>query len=90
MSTQLREIQSILEAKATPVAKAAHEKFVPGTKEKIYISYPNFHSDVKIGNTILIDDGKLEVSVLNIENSLLYSTCASSITCARVQCFPFL
>lgn len=43
-----------------------NEKVI-GTKEKIYISYPNFHSDVKIGNTILIDDGKLEVSVLNIE-----------------------
>src|SRR6186713_2872096 len=38
-----------------------NEKVI-GTKEKIYISYPNFHSDVKIGNTILIDDGKLEVS----------------------------
>jgi len=45
-----------------------NEKVI-GTKEKIYISYPNFHSDVKIGNTILIDDGKLEVSVLNIEKN---------------------
>ncbi len=43
-----------------------NEKVI-GTKEKIYVSYPNFHSDVKIGNTILIDDGKLEVSVLTIE-----------------------
>jgi pyruvate kinase len=45
-----------------------NEKLV-GTKEKIYISYPNFHSDVKIGNTILIDDGKLEVRVLSIEKN---------------------
>ena len=45
-----------------------NEKVV-GTKEKIYVSYPNFHSDVKIGNTIMIDDGKLEVSVLNIEKN---------------------
>ncbi|MBS1935002.1 MAG: pyruvate kinase, partial [Bacteroidetes bacterium] len=37
-----------------------NEKLV-GTKERIYVSYPNLHSDVKIGNTILIDDGKLEV-----------------------------
>ena len=36
MSTQLKEIQKILEAKANPEAKAAHQKFVPGTKEKIY------------------------------------------------------
>jgi pyruvate kinase len=45
-----------------------NEKVI-GTKEKIYVSYPNFHSDVKIGNTILIDDGKLEVRVLSIEKN---------------------
>ncbi|MFV0606296.1 MAG: pyruvate kinase [Niabella sp.] len=37
-----------------------------GTKEKIYLSYPNFHSDVKVGNKIMIDDGKLEVIVKKI------------------------
>jgi len=37
-----------------------------GTKECIYISYPNFHSDVKPGNLILIDDGKLEVKVTEV------------------------
>lgn len=37
-----------------------------GTKEKIYVSYPNLASDVKIGNIILIDDGKIEVKVVNI------------------------
>jgi pyruvate kinase len=37
-----------------------------GTKEKIYISYPNFHKDVKSGDTIMIDDGKLEVIVKKI------------------------
>jgi pyruvate kinase len=37
-----------------------------GNKEKVYVSYPNFHKDVKIGNTILIDDGKLEVKVKEI------------------------
>jgi pyruvate kinase len=42
---------------------------VTGNKEKIYVSYPNFHSDVKIGNLILIDDGKLEVRVLSIEKN---------------------
>jgi 3-methyladenine DNA glycosylase AlkD len=36
MSILLKEIQNILKAKATPEAKAAHEKFVPGTLEKIY------------------------------------------------------
>jgi len=43
----------------------SREKVV-GTKEKIYISYPNLHNDVEVGNKILIDDGKLEVVVVGI------------------------
>jgi pyruvate kinase len=42
-----------------------NEKLV-GTKERIYVSYPNLHKDVKPGNIILIDDGKLEVKVVSI------------------------
>lgn len=38
-----------------------------GSKEgKIYVSYPNLAADVVIGNKILIDDGKLEVEVVEI------------------------
>lgn len=37
-----------------------------GTKEKIYVSYPNLAGDVQVGNKILIDDGKLEVQVIEI------------------------
>src|SRR5215211_8983361 len=37
-----------------------------GTKDRIYVSYPNLHKDVKVGNKILIDDGKLEVEVRKI------------------------
>ena len=40
-----------------------------GTKERIYVSYPNLHEDVRIGNTIMIDDGKLEVKVISIEKN---------------------
>jgi pyruvate kinase len=40
-----------------------------GNKERIYVSYPNLHDDVKIGNIIMIDDGKLEVKVLSIEKN---------------------
>ena len=39
---------------------------VVGTLEKIYVSYPNLHNDVKPGEKILIDDGKLEVVVTEI------------------------
>lgn len=42
---------------------------VVGTKEKIYVSYPNLHEDVEIGNKIMIDDGKLEVVVVDITPS---------------------
>jgi pyruvate kinase len=39
---------------------------VIGTKERIYVSYPNLHEDVVIGNTIMINDGKLEVKVKKV------------------------
>ncbi|HWK05938.1 MAG TPA: pyruvate kinase [Puia sp.] len=42
---------------------------VVGTKEKIYVSYPNLHHDVVVGNKILIDDGKIEVMVVNVDPS---------------------
>jgi pyruvate kinase len=37
-----------------------------GTKEAIYVSYPNFANDVKVGEKILIDDGKIEVLITQI------------------------
>ncbi|HEV8084841.1 MAG TPA: pyruvate kinase [Chitinophagaceae bacterium] len=37
-----------------------------GNLERIYVSYPNLHNDVVIGNIIMIDDGKLEVKVSKI------------------------
>jgi pyruvate kinase len=45
-----------------------NEKLV-GTKEKIYVSYPNLHEDITVGNKILIDDGKIEVMVKNIKKN---------------------
>lgn len=42
-----------------------NEKCV-GTLEKIYVSYPNLAGDVKVGNIIMIDDGKIEVAVSDI------------------------
>ncbi len=43
----------------------SNEKCV-GTKEKIYVSYPNLAGDVRVGNIIMIDDGKIEVRVVDI------------------------
>jgi len=37
-----------------------------GTKDGIYISYPNFSKDAKVGESILLDDGKIETKVTEI------------------------
>ncbi len=37
-----------------------------GKLEHIYISYPAFHDDVRVGEKILLDDGKIEVLVKEI------------------------
>ncbi len=37
-----------------------------GTLEHIYISYPAFHDDIRVGEKILLDDGKIEVLVKEI------------------------
>jgi len=58
----------VIEVVEGDILTFTNEKVI-GNKEKIYVSYPNFHSDVKIGNIILIDDGKLEVRVLSIEKN---------------------
>lgn len=35
-----------------------------GTKDRVYMSYTLFASDVQIGDTVLIDDGKLKLEVI--------------------------
>lgn len=62
-----------IENNALPIAAGdiltfSNEKCV-GTKEKIYVSYPNLAGDVTLGNKIMIDDGKLEVVVKSIERN---------------------
>jgi pyruvate kinase len=55
----------MLEIKEGDILTFTNEKLV-GTMEKIYVSYPDLHTDVKVGEKILIDDGKLEVVVVEI------------------------
>ena len=43
------------------------EKMV-GTKSKLYVSYPNLATDVQPGERIFLDDGKMELKVLEILN----------------------
>ena len=54
-----------LPVKAGDILTFTNDKCV-GTIERIYVSYPNLAGDVKIGNTIMIDDGKIEVKVVDI------------------------
>ncbi|HWB28196.1 MAG TPA: pyruvate kinase [Chitinophagaceae bacterium] len=61
------EIQNgALEIEKGDILTFTSKQKVVGTKEKIYVSYPNLHSDVKVGDKILIDDGKLEVVVIDV------------------------
>src|SRR5574338_607108 len=54
-----------IEVKPGDTLTFTNEKIV-GNHKRIYVSYPNLHEDVRTGNTILIDDGKLEVKVMKI------------------------
>lgn len=54
-----------LDIKEGDILTFTNEKMV-GSMEKIYVSYPNLHSDVQIGEKILLDDGKMEVVVTDI------------------------
>jgi pyruvate kinase len=54
-----------LSVKEGDILTFTNEKCV-GTLEKIYVSYPNLAGDVRIGNVIMIDDGKIEVKVVDI------------------------
>ena len=39
-----------------------------GTKDKLYITYKTFPKDVKVGDKVLLDDGKLELKILKTNN----------------------
>jgi len=54
-----------LDLKVGDILTFTNEKCV-GNFEKIYVSYPNLADDVRVGNIILIDDGKIEVKVVDI------------------------
>ncbi|NCI46401.1 pyruvate kinase [Sediminibacterium soli] len=57
-----------LEVKVGDILTFTNTKCI-GTKEKIYVSYPNLAGDVTVGNVIMIDDGKIEVKVASIETN---------------------
>lgn len=54
-----------IELKAGDEIDFTNEKII-GTQKRIFVSYDNLHKDVKKGEKILLDDGKLEVIVQEI------------------------
>ena len=57
-----------LDVKVGDILTLSNDKCI-GTMEKIYVSYPNLAGDVVVGNTIMIDDGKIEVVVHSVETN---------------------
>jgi len=45
----------------------------PGDATGVGISYKNLHADVAIGDSLLLDDGKLILKVTNIENQVIHT-----------------
>jgi pyruvate kinase len=39
---------------------------VLGNPERVFIKYPQFHKDVKVADRVLVDDGKIELEVIEI------------------------
>ncbi len=45
---------------------------IEGNKQKVSVSYKNLYKDVKIGTSILIDDGSIEITVEEIKDKDIY------------------
>ena len=50
------------------IVKFCSEKKFIGNSKRVYVKYKRFAKDVKIGETILIDDGKLIFKILETDN----------------------
>ncbi len=42
---------------------------VVGNKDRVYLSYPNLHQDVNVGDHIMLDDGKLVTKVVDVQSN---------------------
>ncbi len=75
---------NVLDLKMGDTFYFSNEKTI-GTLDNIYISYPDFHKDVQIGEKILLDDGKIEVLVVEItsENKVKVTVTAPGILSSR-------
>jgi len=63
---------SALFVEAGDVIKIKGEPNAESGGDTLYVNYPNFVKDVSLGNTILIDDGDISMTVIKKEHSFLY------------------
>lgn len=54
----------VIDIKPGDILTFSNEECI-GTKDKIYMSYQLFPQDVKVGEKILVDDGKIELEVIS-------------------------
>ena len=59
--------QMPVELKAHDIITLVNEDII-GNKEKVSITYKELYKDIKIGTQILIDDGKIELQVIEIKD----------------------
>lgn len=64
--------------KTGDVVKVVSEEGLIGTKDKISISVPEVINDVKVGDYILIDDGKIRLDIVDKSPNELTCRCANS------------
>lgn len=57
-----------------------HMNEIEGTNEAFSINYPKLYEDIKVGETILVDDGYLELTVKSINKSKQTITCHAENT----------
>jgi pyruvate kinase len=60
----------VLTFKTGETVNVVKEK-VLGTKERFHVDCPEMFDDIKVGNTLLIDDGKMRLTVLDVKPGIL-------------------
>ena len=59
--------QMPVELKANDIFTLVNEDII-GNKERVSVSYKELYKDIELGTTILIDDGKIELEVIEVKD----------------------
>lgn len=86
MDTKGPEVRTTKNAEESITYKTGDKIKIIGDPEKetvrecIYVSYPRFVNDLGVGAHILIDDGELELKVIDKDNDVLYCEACNDAT----------